>query len=406
MINEMRRWIEGISGRRLMPKYLLPIPGGNRIKGPGRDGPNLVFVGCGHAHMPVLLAMARGARPDAHITVISDTRTFIYSGMVPGFVAGQYRREEIGVDVSTLAKAAGARFLENAAVRIDAPGRSVHVADGGTVPFDVLSIDAGSTVAGLDLPGVRDHAVSTRPIGLFVKRIAETTQNPGRFPERIIVCGGGAGGIEIAFTLFRKLHRPGGRTPALSIVHSGPEILEGSSPRLVRRIRRRARRAGITILSGRRILAVDQKSAVLEDGERLPYDLVVWATGAEGHPFIRNSKIPSETRGFIKVRDTLQVEGYDGIFAAGDCAALTRYPRLPKAGVYAVRQAPILTHNLSAVLEGRKLRVFKPQTDFLTLLNLGDGTAAGGKWGLAFEGRWVMGLKDRIDRKFIMKFIF
>jgi selenide, water dikinase len=355
--------------------------------------------------MLVLLTMAHGLRPDARITVISDTSTFVYSGMVPGFVAGQYRMEEIGVDVVALSEAAGARFLPNAVVRIDGPGRSVQIANGTTVPFDVLSINVGSTVAGFDRPGVRDHAVSTRPIGLFAKRIAETTQNPDRFPERIVVCGGGAGGIEIAFTLFRRLHRLSGHAPALSIVHSGSEILEGSSKRLVRRIGRRARLSGMTILSGRRIVAVEKKSVLLENGECLPQDLVVWATGAEGHPFIRNSKIPIETRGFIKVRDTLQVEGYDEIFAAGDCAALTRYPRLPKAGVYSVRQAPVLAHNLSAVLEGRKLRAFKPQADFLTLLNLGDGTAAGGKWGLAFEGCWVMRLKDRIDRKFVETFV-
>jgi selenide,water dikinase len=92
------------------------------------------------------------------------------------------------------------------------------------------------------------------------------------------------------------------------------------------------------------------------------------------------------------------------MFAVGDCATLDEFPDTPKAGVYAVRQGPILMRNLRAVAAGGGLESYRPQADFLTLLNLGDGSALGTKWGRTFEGRWVMWLKDRIDRRFMKRF--
>lgn len=364
----------------------------------------LVFVGGGHAHVLVLREFALGKRPDARISVVVDTTTAVYSGMVPGFVAGQYQPADLEIDVTTLARAAGARLVPTAATRIDAERRLVHVADGSAVPFDLLSIDVGSTVAGLDLPGVREHAVSTRPIGLFVRHIGETLSRRSEGVQRVVVVGGGAGGVEIAFTLRHRLERLTGRAPRVTLVHGGAEILDGSAPSLVKRVRRRAQRAGIAILCGRRVTGVEADAVALEDGERLPQDLVVWVAGAAGHAFVRDSGLPVEPRGFLRVRETLQVEGQDAIFAAGDCATPTAHPRLPKAGVYAVRQGPVLAHNLYAALEGRPLQPYRPQRDFLALLNLGDGTAVGSKWGLAFEGRLVMRLKDWIDRRFMALF--
>ncbi len=100
----------------------------------------------------------------------------------------------------------------------------------------------------------------------------------------------------------------------------------------------------------------------------------------------------------------LQVAGHDDLFAVGDCATLIEYPATPKAGVYAVRQGPYLARNLRAALADQPLEAYQPQRDFLTLLNLGDGTALGAKWGLSFAGRWAMRLTDRIDRAFMRRF--
>ena len=111
-----------------------------------------------------------------------------------------------------------------------------------------------------------------------------------------------------------------------------------------------------------------------------------------------------DERGFVRVRDTLQVEGHDALFAVGDCASLASAPWVPKAGVYAVRQGPVLTENLRLALSREPLRRYRPQRDFLALLNVGERRALGAKWGAAFGGARAWRLKDAIDRRFMRRF--
>jgi selenide,water dikinase len=106
----------------------------------------------------------------------------------------------------------------------------------------------------------------------------------------------------------------------------------------------------------------------------------------------------------VRVRETLQVDGHAALFAVGDCAALAGAPWLPKAGVYAVRQGPLLAENLRFALSGEPLRAYRPQRDFLALLNLGEQRALGAKWGVAFAGAAAWRLKDAIDRRFMRRF--
>jgi selenide,water dikinase len=119
---------------------------------------------------------------------------------------------------------------------------------------------------------------------------------------------------------------------------------------------------------------------------------------------ITASALPKDAGGFVRVRDTLEVEGHGGLFAAGDCASLASAPWVPKAGVYAVRQGPLLEANLRRALSGEPLRAHRPQRDFLMLLNLGERRALGGKWGFAAAGPRTWRLKDAIDRRFVRRF--
>lgn len=369
--------------------------------------PHLVLVGGGHAHVRVLRAFAEDP-PPARLTVVVDRPVAVYSGMVPGFVAGQYAKEDLEIDVAPLAAAAGAEMVVSACEGVDAEARRLELADGSSVGYDLASFDIGSTVMGLDLPGVREHALPTRPIGTFVERIGEVEraarERPPSLPFRVVVVGGGAGGLEVAFTLRQRLLDAGVSVLRVTIVHGGDEILSGYEGGIVRRLRRAAAERGIQILAGTKVTAAGDEALELDAGSPLPYDALLWVTGATAHGVLRRSGLPVEERGFAWIRPTLQVRDHDELFAAGDCATLEEHPRTPKAGVYAVRQGPVLEENLRRALDGRELREYEPQSEFLTLLNLGDGTAAGVKWGISFEGRWVMRLKDWIDRRFVGRF--
>ncbi len=366
-------------------------------------------MGGGHSHVQVIRSLMMEPLADARLTLVVDRPVAVYSGMVPGFVAGQYRADELEIDVLPLARLAGARIIMSAAIGVDAEAKRILLEGRSPIRYDIASIDIGSTVSGLELPGIRRHAVPTRPIGNFVARVDEIVQRIGEQRDaeetyRLVVVGGGAGGVELAFAMERRLCTAGVLRLAVTLIHGGDRILPGYSDRLRRKVEVQARERGIEIHCGRKVEAAEADHVVFEDGERLEYDTLFWVTGAISHPFFADSGLPTDSRGFVLTRSTLQVEGHDDLFAAGDCATLIDYPQTPKAGVYAVRQGPPLTHNLRAKLSGDRLRTYKPQSDFLMLLNLGDGKAIGGKWGFAWGGKRVMRLKDKIDRKFMRRF--
>ena len=368
----------------------------------------LVLVGAGHAHIHILEGFAVDPPPNTRVTLVVDTATAVYSGMVPGFVEGRYRARDLQIDVRSPAHRVGVRVVETRAVGIDAARRRILLEGGDSTGYDLTSFNIGSTVAHLDLPGVREHGLPTRPIGRFVQRIDVLIQRArahgSERPFRVVVVGAGAGGVELAFTIQCRLAAETGRRIDVQLLDGASRVMRHYPSSLIRRINRLAAARGIEILCERKVAAAEAGAVVLTDGTRLGCDALVWVTGAVSHPLFTGSGLATDDRGFLRVRPTLQAQEHDDIFACGDCATLIDYPLTPKAGVYAVRQGPLITRNLRAALAGQPLQRYRPQHDFLTLLNVGDGMAIGAKWGRSFQGAWVMTLKDRIDRRFMRRF--
>ena len=127
-------------------------------------------------------------------------------------------------------------------------------------------------------------------------------------------------------------------------------------------------------------------------------DYIAWAPDANAALLALGKAV--DGAGFVRVTPTLQVEGHANLFAAGDCAAMIHAPR-PKAGVFAVRQAPVLAANLAAGLSGAPLRPYVPQGAYLKIISLGHRSALAEWRGMTLRGRWLWQVKDRIDRRFM-----
>ena len=337
------------------------------------------------------------------LTVVLDRPEAVYSGMVPGFVAGDYEMHELELDVVALAQRARARVVLAPATSIDPQARRVHAEGQAPIAWDVASLDVGASVRGLDVPGVREHALATRPIRWLVDHVvARVEQAASAGVARVAVVGAGAAGVELSCTLRARLRCLGARTD-ITVLSGEADMLTGYPRRVARRMRAELALRGIPVREDARAVAVERDAVVLETG-RVPADLVVWATGAAPLPFLADAALPHDAAGFIRVRPTLQVDGHDDLFAAGDCASISTAPWVRKAGVYAVREGPVLDANLRARLAGRPLRRYRPQRDFLSLLNLGERHALAAKWGLVATGRWVWRWKDHIDRRFVERF--
>ncbi len=386
-------------------------PGKGRPRSEGERERELVLVGGGHAHVQVLRRWMMAPEPDVHLTLVVDQHEAVYSGMVPGLVAGDYAPGDLTIDVLPLARRAGARCICARVVGVDPVARRLELEGRPSISYDVASFDVGSTVRASEVPGLAEHGVATRPIARFVKEIeARLSQQAVSAPDaalRVAVVGAGPAGVELAFCVEARL-RSLGRRAEVTVVASSAEILSRDHRALAPGVEREMARRGIKLLCGTRVFEAQAGELWVADDEsdrrRLDCDLALWATGPAAHDFLGASGLPCDERGFVRVRSTFQVEGFDELFAVGDCAYLVAHPWVPRAGVYAVRSGPVLDRNLRAYFAGKSLRAYRPQRDFLALINLGDGRALGSKWGLAFEGRAVWRLKDWIDRRFMRRF--
>jgi len=192
--------------------------------------------------------------------------------------------------------------------------------------------------------------------------------------------------------------RADGATPQITVIE-GSEGIGGVPPATGRRLTRAMADQGVTFLTNTRAQEVTAQGVVLEGGSSVQAALVVGAAGAYPHGWLAQTDLPL-TDGFINISDTLQVQDDPALFACGDCAHMAAHPR-PKAGVFAVRAAPVLFDNLRAAASGAPMRAFRPQRDYLKLISLGGKVALAEKLGLAVSGPLLWRLKNRIDTKFM-----
>ena len=351
---------------------------------------DLVLVGGGHTHALVLRRWGMNPLPGVRLTVIDPSPAVAYSGMLPGFVAGHYDRDDLSIDLVRLARFASARLILGPATGLDLAARRIIVPDRPPVAFDVASVDIGITSAMPDIPGFGDHAVPVKPLGPFAQAWTDLLARDDH--PTVAVIGGGVAGAEIAMAM---AHRLSGRG-AVHLVERGRAL-----DILGRAARSRAlsalRELGVTLHEDTPVAAVLPDGLRLADGGHLAATFVCGAAGARAHGWLAATGLALHD-GHLAVDRYLRTSDPQ-VFAAGDCAHMTATPR-PKAGVFAVRQAPVLFDNLRAVLAGSPLRPFVPQRDYLKLVSLGSRQALAEKWGVSLAGPALWRWKDRIDRRF------
>jgi selenide,water dikinase len=372
---------------------------------------DLVLVGGGHSHVIVLKNFAMNPIPGVRLTVIARDVHTPYSGMLPGLIAGHYTFDEAHIDLRPLCRLAGARLYHDEATGLDFEAKRVLCKGRPAVPYDLISINIGSTPSFEGVPGANERTTPVKPINNFVQRwrqlVDRVLDSPG--PLRIGVVGGGAGGTELILSMHHRLRQlldeRGRQADNLSfhLITQSDTILPNLAPGLAQSLGRELAARGIEVHAGAAAARVTADAVVLAKGETIALDEILWVTNAGAPSWPGDSGLTVDDSGFIKVADSLQSISHPDVFAAGDIAAVVNYPR-PKAGVFAVRQGPPLARNLRRALLSRPLRPFSPQRAFLVLIGTGDQRAVAAKWGWTAEGRWVWRWKDWIDRRFMRRF--
>jgi pyridine nucleotide-disulfide oxidoreductase family protein len=364
----------------------------------------LVLLGGGHAQLAVLASLAEAPLDGCEVRLVTPHRRQIYSGMLPGWVAGHYPIEACAIALDALAARGGVAFHRAAAIALDPSAGSIRCDDGAELSFDLLSIDTGPVAATAGLPGSLQHALPIRPIEGFVAAwpgIAERMRGAGRRFD-LVVLGAGAAGVELAFAIRHRALTHGWSHVHVTLVGSDRLPLEGSPDTLRRPVAALLARRGIGWVGGRQAERVEANQLHFEAGAPLGFDACLVVTGAAAPAWPRAAGLATDGRGFVRVGPTLQSPSHPRIFAAGDIAA--HASTRPKSGVFAVRAGPTLAHNLRASCDGRPLEAWHPQRRALYLISTGDRHAFASWGGWAWHGRWVWAWKDRIDRRFVRRF--
>ena len=372
---------------------------------------DILLIGGGHAHVEVLRRFGMQPAPGVRLTLATRDLATPYSGMLPGLVAGAYSHAEAHVDLAPLAAFAGARLVHGAVTGLDLDRNEARIEGRPALAFDLVSLDIGSAPSAAGIEGA-ERALPVKPVDRFLERWADiedrAAKAAGNF--RLVTVGAGAGGVELTLALKRRLaaHLSKRGIPAgglrLTVVSDRPEILPAYSRAARRGVEAGLARAGIERRTEVRAAAVEPDGVLLQTGELLAADAVVLATPAAPAGWVAASGLAADERGFARVGPDLRSPSHSQVFAAGDIAAFGARA-LPKSGVFAVRQGPVLAENLRrAATRAGALLAYRAQKRTLALISTGDEGAVA-SWGpFAAAGGWAWRWKDRIDRRWMDRY--
>ncbi|HYM48287.1 MAG TPA: FAD-dependent oxidoreductase [Burkholderiaceae bacterium] len=387
----------------------------------------LLLAGGGQAHVFVLRALARERPANVEVILVTPSDQLIYTGMLPGWIAGHYRLPELTIPLAPLLQAANTRLVLARIAAVDVARRTAHTDRGEAIDFDLLSIATGPTPNFGAIAGAHEYALPLRPLDAFVAgwqrihahalaahepsarppegglapawRDGAQRQGCTNTPLQLTIIGAGAGGIEIALAAKHRL-------PAVHVrlVTGDTAILPGHNVHARSLAHAALRRYGVQLVAAV-AERVESHTIVLDSGESLASDHTLLMTGAAAEPWLRQTGLATDDDGFVAINEYLQSRSHDFVFAAGDAATMMHSVR-PKSGVYAVRAGAPLAVNLLAALSGTPLKPYRPQRRALYLLSTGARHAIASWGSFAFEGDWVWRWKDRIDRGYIAKFSY
>ena len=265
-----------------------------------------------------------------------------------------------------------------------------------------MSCNLGSFVPQDMINGDLKDIYTVKPIERLKEARERVLDLASRKKIAIGIIGGGPSAVEIAGNL-RRLTAGSGLHAAHIKIITGSSIIPRHPSGVRKRVLHALDKQGIEIVKNCHVHEIRTGCVTEASGKCHELDVIFVAVGVKPSRTFQASGIPTGPDGGMLVNRYLQSTAYGNIFGGGDCIYFQETP-LDKVGVYAVRENPVLFHNLMAAMNGGELQPFTAQETYLLIFNLGDGTGIFYKKPILFGGRAAFRLKDLIDRKFMRKF--
>lgn len=368
-------------------------------------GKHLVLAGGGHAHMMTLEHIGAAVAKGHRVTVIGPSDFHYYSGMGPGMLGGTYSPDDIRFATRRVVEGQGGQFIRDYVSAIDPENRTVVTKNGSRVGYDVLSCNAGSHIP---MEAVEDSGRGTIYPVKPIEKLWEAREKllnilTEKSDAVVSVVGGGPSSAEVAGNVWQLAQRMKTRPHPVIRIFSRGRFMARFSQGVRNRVRRILDNRGVAIMEGQAVEKADGDGIETANGQHFPTDFTFMASGVRPSALFEASGLAVGPDKGLLVNPYLQSTSFPEIFGGGDCIHFKDHP-LDKVGVYAVRENPILLHNLMAALEGGELKAFDPGPDYLLIFNLGGGQGVLKKRWVEFGGRLAFKVKDYIDRRFMKQF--
>lgn len=374
--------------------------------------PKLLVLGCGFGGYSLLSDLRRR---HWSVTLLSPRNYFLFTPLLPSAVSGSVEFRSILEPVRRRLR--DVRLVEGFAESVDWEARTVSCSSavGGerfSLPYDLLVIAVGAAVGDYGVPGVAGHALKlasvedARAIRRGILEQLAKAEIPGLAREKVrerltfVVCGGGPTGVEAAAEIHDLLKE--------ELAASYPELVPFARVVLVEALERllttfdealagytlrHFSREGIEVRTRTKVKAIEPGAVLLDDGERIPCGLVLWAGGNAPVPFLqslaRSPTLELDRRGRLKVDGFLRLPGLEEVYALGDCAAVGE-PPLPATAQVAQQQGKYLARALDRRREERPVEPFRFKASGM-LAYIGGGQALADlpqvKW--SGRGAWL-----------------
>ncbi len=311
-------------------------------------GKHLVIAGGGHAHMLTLANLHKFIEKGHKVTVIGPSPYHYYSGMGPGMLGKTYTPEEVRFATKHVVEKQGGVFRQDRVNRVDPESKTVYLESEQTIPYDVLSFNVGSYVPMTIVSGTDRDIFPVKPIEKlihFQERILELTSQQ---KITIGIIGGGPSAAETAGNIWRLGKYDCKNMPDITIF-SGEKFMTRFTKNVRSRIFQSLTKRGIKILEHGFVREIKTGQITMKSGQKYNRDIILLAQGIKPSPVFEKSGLPTGPDGELLVNRYLQCVKYTEIFGGGDCVYFADQP-LDKVGVYAVRENPVLYHNLMASL--------------------------------------------------------
>ncbi len=370
----------------------------------------VVIVGGGFGGVYAALELQRRLRrdPSVEITIVSRDNFFLFTPMLHEVAASDLDVTHIVSPVRKLLH--GAQFFDGDVTRLDLERRTVVVAhgdDGHThdLPYDHLVIALGSVTNFFGLPGLEEHALSMKSLGdaialrnrLIALLEEADTECCADVRERLLTCvvaGAGFAGVETIAAINDFVREALRFYPNLTedmvrmvLAHPGDVILPELSPSLGRYAERKLAARGIEVRPRTKVDAVTADTVTLSDGTRLAAGTLIWTAGTTPSPLVAALPCVRE-RARLRVNEYLEVPGWPGVWALGDCALVPdgRTGSFhPPTAQHAIREGRCVGRNIVAALRGGRKRPFAFRT-IGQLATIGRRTGVAQILGINFSG--------------------